>query len=75
MKSFQFTKINYIIIAVSVLIITVGFILMYGSTTDVEYNPDVFSTRRITVAPIVCMIGYAVTIVGILWKDKNKKAE
>ena len=72
MKKFPFTKINYIIIAASVIIIILGFILMHGSSTDIDFNPDVFSFKRITPAPIVCMIGFVGMIFGIMWKSKEK---
>ncbi|MBO8440083.1 MAG: DUF3098 domain-containing protein [bacterium] len=71
MKNFALHKQNYIIIAVSVLLIILGFILMYGSKTEVEFNPDVFSFRRITLAPIVCMAGFVLMIFGIMWKKKE----
>ena len=70
MKNFAFTKINYILIAVSVLLIIIGFALMTGSSTAIEFNPDVFSFRRITLAPIVCMIGFVGMIVAIMYKKK-----
>lgn len=72
MKKFPFTKINYIIIAASVIIIILGFILMHGSSTDIDFNPDVFSFKRITLAPIVCIIGFVGMIFGIMWKSKEK---
>ena len=72
MKKIPFTKINYIIIAASVIIIILGFILMHGSSTDIDFNPDVFSFKRITLAPIVCMIGFVGMIFGIMWKSKEK---
>lgn len=71
MKNFALHKQNYIIIAVSVLLIILGFILMYGSKTEVEFNLDVFSFRRITLAPIVCMAGFVLMIFGIMWKKKE----
>lgn len=65
-------KINYILIAVSVAIIVLGFILMTGSTNELEYNSDIFSPRRITVAPYVCVTGFFMVIVGIMYKSKEK---
>lgn len=65
------TKTNYIIMIASMLVIVLGFVLMVGSGTDVEYNPEVLSPRRITVAPVVCMIGFVLMIVGIMWKPKK----
>ena len=70
MKNFAFTKINYILIAISVLLIIVGFALMSGSSTTTEFNPDVFSFRRITLAPIVCMVGFFGMIIAIMYKKK-----
>ncbi|MBS7377681.1 MAG: DUF3098 domain-containing protein [Paludibacteraceae bacterium] len=71
-EKIPFTKINYIIIAASVIITILGFILMHGSSTDIDFNPDVFSFKRITLAPIVCMIGFVGMIFGIMWKSKEK---
>lgn len=70
MKNFAFTKINYILITISVLLIIVGFALMAGSSTTNEFNPDVFSFRRITLAPIVCMTGFFGMIIAIMYKKK-----
>lgn len=75
MKHYALNKTNYIIIAISVLTIVVGFCLMYGEPIVEEFNPDVFSFRRITLAPIVCMIGFVSMIFGIMWRsDNNKKS-
>ena len=57
---------------VAFAVIVLGFVLMYGSSTEVAFNPDVFSFRRITVAPIVCMLGFVLMIVAIMWKPKNR---
>ena len=47
---------------------------MAGSgSTEEAFNPDIFSARRIVVAPLLCLAGYLLGIVGILWK-KNKSA-
>lgn len=69
---FPFSKINFILMGVAFAIIVLGFVLMYGSSTEVAFNPDVFSFRRITVAPIVCMLGFVLMIVAIMWKPKNR---
>ena len=67
-------KINYILIAVAVAVIIIGFVLMTGTpSTATEYNPDIFSFRRITLAPIVCLIGFLLVIVGIMYKPKEKE--
>ena len=67
-------KINYILIDVAVAVIIIGFVLMTGSpSTATEYNPDIFSFRRITLAPIVCLIGFLLVIVGIMYRPKEKE--
>ena len=59
-----------IIILSAVVFIVVGYLLMSGSgSTEQTFNPDIFSFRRIVVAPVLCLIGYLLIIVGILKKD------
>ncbi len=59
-----------IIILSAVVFIVVGYILMSGSgSTEQTFNPSIFSFRRIVVAPVLCLIGYLLIIVGILRKD------
>ncbi|WP_101689763.1 DUF3098 domain-containing protein [Dysgonomonas massiliensis] len=75
-KNFAFQKINYIICAVAVVVIILGFVLMTGPASTIEngFEPDIFSTRRIGVAPITCFIGFILMIVGILYKKKDSTA-
>ena len=55
-----------IIIAACVLI-AVGYLLMSGpGSTEQSFNPDIFSTRRIVIAPMFCLAGYLLIIAGIL---------
>ena len=64
-------KRNLIFIAISVVIIVVGFALMVGEPSGAtEYNPDIFSFRRITVGPMIAFFGFIMMIVAILWKKK-----
>lgn len=71
-KSFTLDKINLVLIAAGFLIIVLGFILMSGSTTHVEFNPDIFSTRRITVGPMISFFGFLFIVFAILYKPKAK---
>ena len=58
--------------SVAALLIVVGFILMSGSgSTEEAYNPEIFSTRRIVVGPIVSFIGYVFMAVAIIIKPRN----
>jgi len=72
-KKFVFGKENFVILAVSIAIIIFGFWLMSGGKTTEEtgFDPSIFNTRRIVVAPIVTMIGFALVVVAILKKPKN----
>lgn len=74
-KNFAFSKTNYLLLIAGFLIIVAGFILMSGSgSTEETFNPDIFSTRRIVVAPMTCLFGFLFVIVAILWHRKEDDA-
>ena len=70
---FAFGKENYILMAAGVLLIILGFVLMMGgSSTDPNvFNEEMYSFRRITLAPILILIGFGVEIVAIMKKTKE----
>lgn len=69
---FHLPKINLILIAVSLVVIIIGFALMTGEPSGAtEYNPDIFSVRRITIGPMTALAGFVLMIVAILWKGKK----
>lgn len=76
-RDFAFGKENFILIAVAVLLIVIGFVLMSGggSSDGVSFNPEIFSSRRIVVAPVITVLGFFLVIVGILWNRKGNKTE
>ena len=58
-----------IILLIACMLIIIGYLLMSGNgTTEQAFNPDDFSTRRIVVAPMLCLAGYLLIILGILRK-------
>ncbi len=71
---FVFGPMNYRLLAIGLVVIIIGFILMSGGKSDdpTVFNPEVFSTRRITIAPIVVLIGFIIEGFAIMWKPKNK---
>ena len=70
---FNLPKLTSILIAISVVIIIVGFALMTGEPSGATaYNPDIFSFRRITVGPMISLFGFLVMIVAILYKPRTK---
>jgi len=76
-KNFVFGKENFIMLAISIGIIIIGFWLMSGGKTTEEtgFDPSIFSARRIVIAPIVTMIGFASVIFAILKKPKNVESK
>ncbi len=72
-KNLAFSKINFILLAISVAIVVLGFILMSGSgSTETQYNPEIFSAMRIKVAPVVTFIGFVSIIGAIMYQPKHK---
>ena len=73
-ETFALDKMNFILIAVGVIIIIAGLLLMTGaSSTETHFEPDIFSTRRIVVAPLVCFVGFVFMIFAIMFRPKNKQ--
>ena len=71
-KNLAFDKMNYILLAVGMAVVVLGFILMSGgSSSEAAYDPDIFSTRRIKVAPVVCLLGFVSMIYAVIRKPKN----
>ncbi len=68
---YNLPKLNLILIAISFVIIIVGFALMVGAPSGAEYNPDIYSPRRITVGPMISLLGFVLLIVAILFKGKK----
>ena len=68
-RNFAFDKVNFMLLAVGMAIVIIGFILMSGSgSSETVFNPDIFSVRRIKVAPMVCLFGFLFIIYAILRK-------
>ena len=73
-ETMPLTKKNFIAMAVSVGLIIVGFLLMLGGSSTVEeFNPDIFSTRRSVVGPFLAFIGFVAMAVAIVWRPSAKK--
>ncbi len=71
---FVLSKINYILIAVGFVVIIIGYFLLSGGKSEDPsvFNPDIFSFRRITLAPIVILFGFIIEIFAIIWKPNKK---
>ena len=75
-KNLAFDKVNFILLAIGMAVVILGFILMSGSgSTEQAFNPEVFSTLRIKVAPVVCFVGFVSIIYAIIRKPKDINTE
>ncbi|MFJ1262101.1 DUF3098 domain-containing protein [Capnocytophaga canis] len=70
-----FGRKNYIVMAIGLAIITLGFILMSGggSSNPNVFDASIFDSQRIHVAPTLVLIGFAVEIYAILLNPNKKK--
>lgn len=70
MKSSQqpFSKWNFLLIGLCCVLILIGFLLMLGGGSSIErgFNPDIFSTRRIVVGPLLAFLGFLLLAFAIL---------
>lgn len=71
---FAFTKQNYILLIVGILLICAGLLLMIGGGSDDPnvFNDDIFNAQRLTVAPILIAAGFIVEIFAIMYKAKQQ---
>ena len=71
-KNFAFDKVNFLLLAIGMVVIIIGFVLMSGGESTREaYDPSIFSVRRIKVAPVVCLVGFLSIIYAIIRKPKS----
>ena len=71
-RDFAFDKVNYLLLVVGMIIVVIGFLLMTGPvSTETAFEPDIFSARRIKVAPVVCLFGFVSMTYAVVRKPKN----
>lgn len=76
MDNFAFDKKNYIMLAIGMLVVIIGFILMAGSgSNESAFNPDIFSATRIKVAPLVSLAGFVFIVFAILHRPSQREAD
>ena len=73
--TFVFTKINYIIMLVGIVLLALGYLLLCGGGSDDPnvFNMEMFNTRRLYVWPILIVLGFVAEIVAIMYKGKEKE--
>jgi fumarate reductase subunit D len=71
--NFALGRENYKLLAIGFAIIVIGFLLMLGGKAESpdEFSEKIFSFRRITLAPIVVLIGFVFEIWAIMKKPKD----
>jgi hypothetical protein len=63
-QPFIFSKSNYRLMILSIVVVIIGFIVMSGDT-------DIYSTGKIVIAPIIVLAGFAIGFIAILKKSAN----
>lgn len=71
-----FSKRGIQIIMMACVLIVAGFFLMSGQgSTEQAFNPDIFSPQRIVIAPLLCLAGYILIIIGVLISPSRRSAQ
>lgn len=72
-----FTRKNYLMLIIGFVMVVIGFMLMAGGGSDdpAVFSDAIFSTRRLTVAPIVVMAGYVVVFFAIMKRFPEERMQ
>lgn len=72
---FAFERKNYILLTAGIALVLLGFVLMSGGASQDPnvFSEEIFSFRRITLAPFVVLVGYGVIGYAIMYKSKKSK--
>lgn len=72
--NFVFGRDNYIFMIAGVIVLIIGYLLMVGGGSDSPetYNPEIFNTQRITIAPVTLLIGFGIVLFGIMKKPRTQ---
>lgn len=73
-KQLLFQRSNYRVLLIAILIIITGFLLMVGGGSDdpETFNPEIFSFRRIRLAPTIVLAGFGIAMYSILLNGNKK---
>lgn len=71
-QTFAFDKTNFILLLIGMVVVIIGFLLMAGpGSSETQFNPDIFSVRRVRVAPIVSFVGFVFMIYAVVRRPKH----
>ena len=69
LKHLFMERTHYVVSALALSLVLSGLLLMTGEGSSNEtFCPDIFSARRIILAPLLCLAGYLMLIPAILWR-------
>ncbi|MBE6317924.1 MAG: DUF3098 domain-containing protein [Bacteroidales bacterium] len=69
-------KTNFILMGIAGAMIIIGFLLMVGGNSTMEnFNPDIFSTRRIVIGPTIAFLGFIFMGYGIVYRNKKSNEQ
>lgn len=75
-SQFPLSAVNFKMMIIAAVMIVAGFLLMLGgSSTESEFNPDIFSTRRVVIGPTIAFLGFVAMGVAIIWSPRRKAAK
>lgn len=75
-SQFPLSAVNFKMMIIAAVMIVVGFLLMLGSSsTESEFNPDIFSTRRIVIGPTIAFLGFVAMGVAIIWSPRSRETK
>lgn len=72
-----FRKTNYILMAIGLAVLIIGFLCMRGGAVSDPntFDGEIFNTRRLVVAPILMFAGLVIEVIAIMWHPRNKKEQ
>ena len=76
-RTFAFGKMNYLIMILGVIVIGIGYLLLAGgASTDANtFSEELFSSQRLTVAPLTILVGLAIEFFAIFYRPRTKAEE
>ncbi len=71
-RNLAFDKVNFILLAVGMAVVILGFILISGGSSDENaFDAGIFSARHIVVGPTVTLVGFLSIIYAVIRKPKD----
>lgn len=69
-----FTRLNFLLMGGCLVLIVLGYLFMSGGGGENgEFNPDIFSTRRIIVGPLLSFLGFLLMAFAIIYSPAKQK--